>query len=202
MRTVARTEHPSRMQVRTCVRCAVFSRFIDILCPSALALSSQILHFMKELVNFKVRGLAWHVESGRGTARWDVDSGGPEQFGPLILREIFQSSPLPTFPFLVAVQTKHHRNRNWKTGPSPVREFQALIQKQPFQAGLLVTNTSFTANARWEGEHRAHLVRLRDFEDLTRWIVGDFLDSAESREIPDFIEYAPGRRIWIPRPAR
>jgi hypothetical protein len=106
----------------------------------------------------------------------------------------------PTFPFLLVVQTKHHRDKARKTGPGPVRELQGVIQKHPFQAGLLVTNTSFTANAQWEARHRPHLVRLRDSEDLKRWILGDFLHEAEWREIPEFIEYAPGKRIWIPKP--
>jgi len=103
------------------------------------------------------------------------------------------------FPFLIAVQAKHHKNRKTKSGPSPVRQLHAVIQKHAFQAGLLVTNTSFTASALWEASYRPHLVRLRDFQDLKRWIQGNFLDEAEWREIPDFIEYAPGKKLAIPK---
>jgi restriction endonuclease Mrr len=105
----------------------------------------------------------------------------------------------PIFPFLLAIQAKHHKNRLRKTGPSSVREFQSVVQNHPFQAGMLITNTSFTASAQWEAENRRHLVRLRDFEDLKRWIQGSFLHEAEWREIPESIEYAPGKRILIPK---
>jgi len=105
-----------------------------------------------------------------------------------------------TFPFLLAVQAKHHRIKDRKTGPSPVRELQAVLQRKDFQAGLLITNTWFTPSALWEAAYRPHLVRLRDFEDLKRWIFDDFLHASEWREIPDSIEYAPGRRFRIPKP--
>jgi transcriptional regulator with XRE-family HTH domain len=104
-----------------------------------------------------------------------------------------------SFPFLIAVQAKHHKNQKTMSGPSPVRELDAVVRQHPFHAGLLVTNTSFTPTARWEAEQRRHLVRLRDFEALKRWIHGNFLDDAELREIPDFIEYAPRKRLWIPK---
>lgn len=105
----------------------------------------------------------------------------------------------PMFPFLLAVQAKHHSNTRIKTGPREVREFRDVVEHLPFQAGLLVTNTTFTPDAKWAASNRAHLVRLRDFEDLRRWIMGEFLDEAEWREIPDYIEYAPGKKLWIPR---
>jgi restriction endonuclease Mrr len=105
----------------------------------------------------------------------------------------------PVFPFLLAVQAKHHSSTRIKTGPKEVREFRDVIEHLPFQAGLLVTNTTFTPDARWAASNRAHLVRLRDFDDLKRWIMDEFLDEAEWREIPDYIEYAPGKKLWIPR---
>jgi len=104
-----------------------------------------------------------------------------------------------SFPFLIAVQAKHHKNQKTTSGPSPLRESQAVVQQHSFRAGLLGTNTSFTPTARWEAEQRRHLIRLRDFEALKRWIHGNFLDEAELRELPDFIEYAPGKRLLIPK---
>lgn len=105
----------------------------------------------------------------------------------------------PVFPFLLAVQAKHHSNTRIKTGPREVREFRDVVEHLPFQAGLLVTNTTFTPDAKWAASNRVHLVRLRDFEDLRRWIMDEFLDEAEWREIPDYVEYAPGKKLWIPR---
>jgi len=78
-----------------------------------------------------------------------------------------------------------------------VREFDAVIRNQPLQAGLLVTNTSFTANAAWVVENHKHIIRLRDFEDLRRWIADNFADEAEWREVPERIEYARGKFISV-----
>jgi DNA-binding NarL/FixJ family response regulator len=103
------------------------------------------------------------------------------------------------FPFLLAVQAKCHRDKSRKTGPAAVLELQSVVRNLPFQAGMLVTNTTFTPNAKWVASNRPHLVRLRDHADLRRWIMGEFLDDTEWREIPDFVEYAPGRKLWIPR---
>jgi hypothetical protein len=103
------------------------------------------------------------------------------------------------FPFLLAVQAKYHRDKSRKTGPAAVLELQSVIRNLPFQAGMLVTNTTFTPNAKWVASNRPHLVRLRDHADLRRWIMGNFLDDTEWREIPQFVEYAPGKKLLIPR---
>lgn len=103
------------------------------------------------------------------------------------------------FPFLIAVQAKHHKQQKLKAGPKVVREFGGVVQDFPFLAGMLVTNTTFTATAKWVASHRGQLIRLRDFEDLKRWIRNEFLDEEEWREIPAYIEYAPGKKLWIPR---
>lgn len=106
-------------------------------------------------------------------------------------------APSP-FPYLLATQVKHHRNASRKTGPDVVKNLQAVVASQPFQAGLLITNTSFTPTARWFAESRPHLVRLRDFWDLKRWIWDNFIDEAEWREIPARVELCPGVVINIP----
>ncbi len=103
------------------------------------------------------------------------------------------------FPFLIGVQSKHHKSWSGKVGVREVREFDAVIRNRPLQAGLLVTNTSFTPNATWEIENHKHIVRLRDFEDLRRWIADNFVDEADWREIPERIEYAPGKFISLSR---
>lgn len=103
------------------------------------------------------------------------------------------------FPFIIGVQAKHHKHPKYKTGPSPVKELQTVIDTQPFNAGLLVTNTTFTPHAHWFAEKRHNLIRLRDLIDLSRWIMDNFLDEEESREIPEEIELCPGVRIRIPR---
>jgi hypothetical protein len=96
------------------------------------------------------------------------------------------------FPFLGCAQLKHHRDASRKEGPGAVREFAGTIAGHPFGAALLVTNTSFTYDAQWFAESHAKLIRLRDFADISRWLVDDFSSSAEWREMPHSIELCPG----------
>lgn len=102
--------------------------------------------------------------------------------------------PCP-IPFLGAVQVKHHRAHSRKTGPGPVREMAGIRSSHPLQIGMVVTNTSFTADARWFADHQPAIIRLRDMIDLKRWIASNFTDEAEWREMPVMIELAPGVTI-------
>ncbi len=102
--------------------------------------------------------------------------------------------------FLLAGQVKHHKVST-KTGRNAVDRLLAW-KDSPFRLGVLVTNTEFTRDAKWVAkleQHRAFL-RLRDFDDLKRWIKNDFTSDREWREIPEQIEVAPGMVIPIPRP--
>lgn len=100
-------------------------------------------------------------------------------------------------PFLCAAQVKHHRNPETKEGPSTVRDFAGVLSGHPFNAGLLVTNTSFSPDAEWFARKHAQLLRLRDFHDIQRWLVDTFDDPVEAREIPATIELCPGVVIKI-----
>jgi hypothetical protein len=104
-------------------------------------------------------------------------------------------------PFLLAVQVKHHR-KNRKTGAADVRDLHGVItsRNSPFHIGMLVTNTTFTADAKWVAENNKTLLRLRDIQDLCRWLKDDFVNEYEWREIPTQIELAPGIQLEIPRP--
>lgn len=101
------------------------------------------------------------------------------------------------FPFLGAAQVKHHRDPNIKERPATVREFAGTISTHPFNAGILITNTSFTPDAEWFAREHAKLLRLRDFSDIRRWLLNNFSDEAEWREIPATIELCPGITIKI-----
>jgi hypothetical protein len=105
------------------------------------------------------------------------------------------------FPFLLAVQTKHHQTAR-KTGAPDVRDFNGVLtsRNSPFHMGMIVTNTSFTADATWFAENNQTLMRLRDLQDLRRWLRNDFINESEWREIPNEVEVAPGIRIAIPKP--
>lgn len=102
--------------------------------------------------------------------------------------------------FLLAAQVKHHRGSQ-RTGRAAVDRMLALDQW--FHLGLLVTNTDFTSHAKWAAESPRGKVflQLRNFEDLSRWIVDDFRSERDWRELPREIEIAPGVRIVVPQPA-
>lgn len=64
---------------------------------------------------------------------------------------------------------------------------------------MIVTNTSFTADAKWFANNNPTLLRLRDLEDMQRWLRNDFDNQFEWREIPDEVQLAPGVKITIPK---
>jgi len=101
--------------------------------------------------------------------------------------------------FLMAVQIKHHRT-NRTTGRAEVDRLLAW-KDSPFRVGAMVTNTSFSHDARWladQANNKAFL-RLRDFEDLKRWLQGQFDSEFDWREIPDVISLAPGIIVPVPK---
>jgi len=102
-----------------------------------------------------------------------------------------------TFPFLGAVQVKHHRSPLIKTGPAPIDQLVGVLGRGPFSAGIVITNTSFTPSARWVASQRPALLRLRDFADLMRWLKNNFTDEGEWRDIPEEIEVCPGLTVRI-----
>ena len=104
----------------------------------------------------------------------------------------------PCFPFLLAVQAKHTRSLDRKIGPAPVRELLGVLEATGFNAGMLVTNTTFTPSARWFAEQTPMLIQLRDNEDLRRWLRDEFLREYEWRGIPRSIEVCPGITVSLP----
>lgn len=103
------------------------------------------------------------------------------------------------FPFLIAAQVKHHRAMNRHTAVADVRDFIGAItcSKTRFQFGLVVTNTHFTADAKWAASQFGQVLRLRDLEDFCRWMGNDFISDEEWREMPNEIELAPGIRVSL-----
>ena len=102
-----------------------------------------------------------------------------------------------TFPFLGAAQIKHHERLKRQEPASTVRDFAGAIAPHSFNAGLIVTNTSSSADAEWFAREHAKLIRLRDFADVRRWLTNNFTAEAEWREIPRSIELCPGTVIRI-----
>lgn len=121
----------------------------------------------------------------------------PKQVGPTNQKDggvdiVFWPRERGAFPFLGAAQVKHHRDPNEKEGARTVRDFSGVMAGHPFAAGLIVTNTSFSPDAQWFAREHARLLRLRDFRDIRRWLLGNFGDEEEWREIPNSLELCPG----------
>ena len=102
--------------------------------------------------------------------------------------------------YLIAVQVKHHHTAT-KTGASDVRDFAGTLVRNPvFSFGLLVTNTTFTDDAKHFQQPLASNLRLRDESDVKRWLRGDFVGSAEWSDIPK--EVSLGLSISFPVQAK
>ncbi len=102
------------------------------------------------------------------------------------------------FPILGAAQVKHHRACIRANGPDVVRDFRGVLAAHPFQFGVIVTNTTFTADARWFANHEPGLIRLRDGDDLRKWINDEFVTDELWRTVPAKIELCPGVHIELP----
>lgn len=96
------------------------------------------------------------------------------------------------FPFILALQAKHVRLPTRRIGPEPVRDLLGVVAAHGFNAGFLVTNTSFTPDAKWFAAQRPALLQLRDIEDLRRWLRNEFLREYEWRRMPRTIEVCKG----------
>lgn len=105
-----------------------------------------------------------------------------------------------SFPLLMAIQVKHHKSPKYKTGPDAVRDLLGVIQYTGFNAGAIVTNTTFTPDAKWVAQQKPTLLRLRDLNDIKKWLLDEQLDGFYWQEVPDFIEICPGVTIQIPKP--
>jgi restriction endonuclease Mrr len=102
-------------------------------------------------------------------------------------------------PTLLAVQAKHRAKPDGTVGSDAVRDLSGTIHQHGFSAGLLVTNTRFTADAQWVARKTPMLLQLRDMRDLQRWLNGEFSAEDEWREIPMQIELCPGVSVKLPR---
>jgi CheY-like chemotaxis protein len=105
------------------------------------------------------------------------------------------------FPFLLAVQVKSHRAGR-QSASREVRDFLGAITGKPITAGVLVTNTTFSADAQWVAAQHQQLLRLRDVHDLRRWVQDDFTTQELWREIPSTLEVRPGLTVDVHRKLR
>ncbi|MBX3390579.1 MAG: restriction endonuclease [Phycisphaeraceae bacterium] len=103
------------------------------------------------------------------------------------------------FGILIGVQCEHHSG-DQKTG-RPKLGSLLRWKGSDFQIGVMVTNTSFTQDARFEAQqpHNRSFLRLRGFAHLSEWIRENYTAAFEADELPNEIELAPGTILQIPR---
>lgn len=144
--------------------------------------------FFEELVSDRLSAMGFDL-ARVGTSTFQKDGGV----------DIIAWPRSSIVPFFVAVQVKHTALAKHKIGPQPVRDLLGTVQMHGFNMGLLVTNTTFSPDAKWVAEQKALLLRLRDLEDLRRWLRDEFLKEYEWRNLPKEIELCPGVRFTLPQ---
>lgn len=99
---------------------------------------------------------------------------------------------------LIGVQAKHHHTNN-KTGRGVVDRLLAWKDSH-FRLVVLVTNMTFTRDARWVASQANNqpFIRLRDIVDIQRWMKGDYSSKPNWREIPKQVNLAPGVTVSVP----
>jgi hypothetical protein len=98
------------------------------------------------------------------------------------------------FPFVGAAQVKHHRSKDRREGPAALRELVG-VAGGVLNLGVVITNTTFTADAEWYARNHPTFLTLRDMNDLKNWFASEFRHEREWRGIPEKIELAPG--VWV-----
>jgi len=81
---------------------------------------------------------------------------------------------------VVAIQVKFKTFKDKKVTSSEVRDFKgSLAINDYFTAGMVVTNTDFTVDARWIEEQINSKLELKNYKDLKKWMNKNFTSSKE-----------------------
>lgn len=164
----------------------VSREFLDSLCSDPMLLYQLSADGFEELICDRLFEMGFEPFR-TGTA--NHKDGGIDVFFVPRLRQ--------SFPFLGAAQIKHRSKPFRKVGSPDVRNFAGAVSQLPVSVGIVVTNTSFTADARWFAAKKQGLLRLRELEDVTRWISGSLAGEEEWREIPRALEICPGITVSL-----
>ena len=100
-------------------------------------------------------------------------------------------------PILGAVQVKHHRTEDRKTGSEDVQKLMGAMHGYHFNLGLLITNTSFTSDAEHQARKESSIIQLRDGAALKKWVADDF-GAEKLNVVTRTIEFCKGRQINVP----
>ena len=76
---------------------------------------------------------------------------------------------------IIAIQIKYKFRQNKKVNVSEVRDFLGSMEIHNFfNAGMVITNSSFSADSRWI-ENQKHNLELKDSNDIQKWIGENFI---------------------------
>lgn len=178
---------------RTLARLVKVTQFLE---PQSLP-DEELLHLLCKLRPEEFENLVLDCIIAMGMKAEKVGHTRAKDGGVDIL---FWPSTMVPVPYLGAIQVKHTQSPAKRVGPKVIREFTGVMNTQPFQVGMIVTNTSFTPDAQWFADQQRALVRLRDMQHLKYWIAEKFTDEAEWRERPRKIELYPGRTVSLQYP--
>ena len=108
------------------------------------------------------------------------------------------SPPSDPFPSVLAVQVTRRKS---KVGPAKIREFAGAIQSQQVSAGIVITNSSFTEEARrWTEKHNethSQRIFLKDIDTLIEWSRGNFSTLQYENEIKSTLHLCKGVTLSI-----
>lgn len=81
---------------------------------------------------------------------------------------------------ILAIQVKFKEDWLKKVTASEVRDFKgSLAINDYFTAGMVVTNSDFTADARWIEEKLNSKIELKNYEDIKNWMNDNFVSRKE-----------------------
>lgn len=87
---------------------------------------------------------------------------------------------------VLAIQVKFKSFEQKKVTASEVRDFQgALSLNNWLTAGMVVTNTDFTIDAKWIEEQLNSKLELKNYEDIKSWLNRNFITRKETKLMID-----------------
>ena len=78
--------------------------------------------------------------------------------------------------FVIAIQVKYKFNLHKKVTSGEVRDFLGAMHiSNLFNAGMLITNTTFSIDSKWIEELNHTKIELKDADDIQNWLEGNFV---------------------------
>lgn len=109
------------------------------------------------------------------------------------------SGPLQPFPQMLAVQVKSHAGGRRRTAVKTVRDFFGAMQSHAVTGGVIITNSTYTEDARQFAQRHKQRLWLRDIDDLVKWTHNDFRSQRFSAEVSSVLQLRKGVAFSVKR---